>query len=62
LTTAIKAFVSFHQLENSDESFLDNKALFDICFWTLKLITLTYGDLNHLAGAMSGVTCCLCFP
>eukprot|EP00439_Symbiodinium_sp_Y106_P070717 s32_g12.t1 len=44
------AVLSFHQLvENSDESFLlDNEALYDICFRTLKLTTPTYGDLNHL--------------
>ena len=39
------------------------KALYDICFRTLKLTTPTYGDLNHLvSAAMSGVTCCLRFP
>ena len=60
-----KAVLSFHQLvENSDESFLlDNEALYDICFRTLKLTTPTYGDLNHLvSAAMSGVTWCLRFP
>ena len=60
-----KAVLSFHQLvENSDESFLlDNEALYDMCFRTLKLTTPTYGDLNHLvSAAMSGVTCCLRFP
>ena len=60
-----QAVLSFHQLvENSDESFLlDNEALYDICFRTLKLTTPTYGDLNHLvSAAMSGVTCCLRFP
>ena len=59
------AVLSFHQLvENSDESFLlDNEALYDICFRTLKLTTPTYGDLNHLvSAAMSGATCCLRFP
>merc|ERR1712118_375729 len=57
--------LSVHQLvENSDESFcLDNEALYDICFRTLKLTTPTYGDLNHLVSAgLSGVTCCLRFP
>merc|ERR1711975_205785 len=51
-------------VENSDESFcLDNEALYDICFRTLKLTTPTYGDLNHLVSAgLSGVTCCLRFP
>ena len=57
--------LSVHQLvENSDESFcIDNEALYDICFRTLKLTTPTFGDLNHLVSAvMSGVTCCLRFP
>ncbi|XP_041973894.1 tubulin beta chain-like [Aricia agestis] len=51
-------------LENSDQSFcIDNEALYDICFRTLKLKTPTYGDLNHLvSSAMSGVTTCLRFP
>merc|ERR1711945_5728 len=59
------AVLSFHQLvENADECFLmDNEALYDICFRTLKLTTPTYGDLNHLVSAsMSGVTTCLRFP
>jgi tubulin beta len=57
--------LSVHQLvENSDESMcVDNEALYDICFRTLKLTTPTFGDLNHLVSAvMSGVTCCLRFP
>merc|ERR1712036_131651 len=42
---------------------LDNEALYDICFRTLKLTTPTYGDLNHLVSVtMSGVTACLRFP
>jgi len=42
---------------------IDNEALYDICFRTLKLTTPTYGDLNHLvSAAMSGITCCLRFP
>jgi tubulin beta len=42
---------------------IDNEALYDICFRTLKLTTPTYGDLNHLvSAAISGVTCCLRFP
>jgi len=42
---------------------IDNEALYDICFRTLKLTTPTYGDLNHLvSAAMSGVTCGLRFP
>ncbi|XP_042556516.1 tubulin beta chain-like isoform X2 [Dipodomys spectabilis] len=59
------AILSIHQLvENADETFcIDNEALYDICFRTLKLPTPTYGDLNHLVSAtMSGVTTCLRFP
>ncbi|MBA0798186.1 hypothetical protein Gohar_008802 [Gossypium harknessii] len=69
------ATLSVHQLvENADECMvLDNEALYDICFRTLKLATPTckfksialmpLGDLNHLISAtMSGVTCCLRFP
>ena len=59
------ATLSVHQLvENTDESFcIDNEALYDICFRTLKLTTPTYGDLNHLVSlTMSGVTTCLRFP
>lgn len=51
------ATLSVHQLvENTDESYcIDNEALYDICFRTLKLTTPTYGDLNHLVSAtMSG--------
>jgi len=57
--------LSVHQLvENADEVMvIDNEALYDICFRTLKLTTPTYGDLNHLVSAvMSGATCCLRFP
>merc|ERR1712147_238028 len=59
------AVLSFHQLvENADECMLlDNEALYDICFRTLKLTTPTYGDLNHLvSAAISGVTTCIRFP
>ncbi|CAH1451426.1 unnamed protein product [Lactuca virosa] len=59
------ATLSVHQLvENADECMvLDNEALYDICFRTLKLTTPSFGDLNHLISAtMSGVTCCLRFP
>jgi tubulin beta len=73
------ATLSVHQLvENTDETFcIDNEALYDICFRTLKLTTPTYGDLNHLgeskevdtcgyviavSATMSGVTTCLRFP
>lgn len=57
--------LSVHQLvENTDETFcIDNEALYDICFNTLKLKNPTYGDLNHLVSlTMSGVTTCLRFP
>ena len=59
------ATLSVHQLvENSDETFcIDNEALYDIHFRTLKLATPTYGDLNHLVSVvMSGITTCLRFP
>ena len=59
------ATLSVHQLvENTDETYcIDNEALYDICFHTLKLTTPTYGDLNHLVSATtSGVTTCLHFP
>ncbi|EIM22144.1 tubulin-domain-containing protein [Wallemia mellicola CBS 633.66] len=59
------AVLSVNQLvENSDETFcIDNEALYDICFRTLKLSTPTYGDLNHLVSiVMSGITTCLRFP
>ncbi|XP_072096730.1 tubulin beta chain-like isoform X3 [Mobula birostris] len=59
------AILSIHQLiENTDETFcIDNEALHDICFRTLKLTSPTYGDMNHLISAtMSGVTTCLRFP
>lgn len=59
------ATLSVHQLvEHAHEVMvIDNEALYDICFRTLKLKTPTYGDLNHLVStAMSGITCCLRFP
>merc|ERR1711862_842827 len=59
------ATLSVHQLvENADDVMcIDNEALYDICFRTLKLTTPTYGDLNHLvSAALSGITCCLRFP
>ncbi|KAI1733237.1 tubulin/FtsZ family, GTPase domain-containing protein [Ditylenchus destructor] len=51
-------------VENTDETFcIDNEALHDICFRTLKLQNPSYGDLNHLVSiTMSGVTTCLRFP
>ena len=44
--------LSIHQLvEISDESLLiDNEALYDICFRTLKLTTPTYGEQNMPLG------------
>ena len=59
------ATLSVHQLvENADEVMvIDNEALYDICYRTLKLISPTYGDLNHLVrAAMSGITLSLRFP
>ncbi|XP_054934990.1 tubulin beta-3 chain isoform X2 [Physeter macrocephalus] len=59
------ATLSIHQLvENTDETYcIDNEALYDICFRTLKLATPTYGHLTHLVSAtMSGVTTSLRFP
>ena len=49
------ATLSVHQLvENTDETFcIDNEALYDICFRTLKLSSPTYGDLNHLVSVSS---------
>ncbi|KAI3684071.1 hypothetical protein L2E82_49973 [Cichorium intybus] len=50
-------------VENADERMvLDNEALYDICFRTLKLTTPSFGDLNHpISATMSGVSCCLRF-
>ena len=44
------ATLSVHQLvENSDETFcIDNEALYDICFRTLKLQQPDYDQLNYL--------------
>ena len=59
------ATLSIHQLvENSDETFcIDNEALYDICFNTLKLQNPGYGELNHLVSiVMSGITTSLRFP
>lgn len=57
--------MSIHWLvENTDETYLiDNEALYDICYRTLKLSAPSYGDLNHLiSAAMSGITTCMRFP
>merc|ERR550539_18978 len=59
------ATLSVHQLvENADQCFaLDNEALYDICFRTLKLANPSYSDLNLLiANAIIGTTCSLRFP
>ncbi|ESN91946.1 hypothetical protein HELRODRAFT_181869 [Helobdella robusta] len=54
----------YHLTENTDETFcIDNEALYDICFRTLRLANPTYADLNHLVSlTMSGVTTSLRFP
>ncbi|KAJ7644027.1 beta-tubulin [Roridomyces roridus] len=57
--------LSVHQLvENADETFcIDNEALYDICFRTLKLQVPSHEDLNGLVSTvMAGVTTCLRFP
>jgi tubulin beta len=57
--------LSVHQLiENADEVMcIDNEALYDICFRTLKLKNPTYANLNGLVSeVMSGITCSLRFP
>lgn len=59
------AVLSVNQLlDHSDSCYvLDNEALYDLCFRTLKLSNPTYGDLNHLISvAMAGSTCSLRFP
>ncbi|ELR24200.1 tubulin beta chain, putative [Acanthamoeba castellanii str. Neff] len=59
------ATLSVHQLvENADQVMcIDNEALYDICFRTLKLSNPNYSDLNHLVSqVMSGVTASLRFP
>ena len=59
------ATLSVHQLvENTDQTYcIDNEALYDICFRTLKMSEPTYDDLNNLVAlTMSGVTTCLRFP
>jgi len=59
------ATLSLHNLvESTDLVYtMDNEALYDICFRSLKIATPTYADLNHLvSAALSGVTCPLRFP
>lgn len=57
------ATLSVHQLvENTDETFcIDNEALYDICFRTLKLTSPTYGDLNHLVSVSTMIYSLLMF-
>lgn len=49
---------------NTDETVcIDNEALFDICYNTLRVNHPTHGDLNHLISmTMSGITTCFRFP
>mmetsp|Transcript_9767 Transcript_9767/g.29694 ORF Transcript_9767/g.29694 Transcript_9767/m.29694 type:complete len:443 (+) Transcript_9767:87-1415(+) len=57
--------LAVHQLvENADAVFcIDNEALYNICFNTLKQKNPDYGDLNQLVSkVMSGITCSLRFP
>ncbi|XP_033760821.1 tubulin beta-1 chain-like [Pecten maximus] len=65
ITEAYNAILSANQLlGNTDETFcIDNEALFDICYRTLKLTAPSYGDLNHIvSNTMSGVTSSMRFP
>lgn len=59
------ATLSVHQLvENTDSTYcIDNEALYDICFRTLKITQPSYADLNHLVSqTMSGITTSLRYP
>ncbi|EFA11292.1 tubulin beta chain [Tribolium castaneum] len=59
------ATLSVQQLiENTDQTqCIDNEALYDICFNTLKKSSPKYDDLNHLISlTMAGVTTCFRFP
>lgn len=59
------AVMSIHYLiESTDETYMiDNEALYDICYRTLKLTSPSYPDLNHLiCAAMAGITTCMRFP
>ncbi|CDW51932.1 Beta-tubulin isotype 2 [Trichuris trichiura] len=51
-------------VSSSDETFcIDNEALYDICFRSLRLAKPTFADLNHLISiVMSGATTCFRFP
>ena len=59
------ATLTSNQLVNeTNQTFcIDNEALYDICFKTLKLISPVHEDLNHLiAQTLSGVTTSFRFP
>ncbi|KAI5192568.1 tubulin beta [Nematocida sp. AWRm77] len=59
------ATLSIHQLvEYSDETFcIDNEALYDICYNTMKIPSPKHSDLNNLVSSvMSGITTSLRFP
>lgn len=59
------AVLSAHQLVDSSDltQYIDNEALYDICFRTLRKTNPTYSDLNHLISlTMSGITTCFRFP
>jgi len=49
------ATLSLHQLiVDTDETFcIDNEALYDICYQSLRLCSPTYEDLNHLVSVSS---------
>lgn len=51
-------------INDTDEAIcMDNEALFDICYHTLKLCHPSLGDLNHLISmTMAGVTTCFRYP
>ena len=58
------ATLSVHQLvENTDSTFcIDNEALYEICFRTLKLENPTYSDLNNLVSVSQPDISSLIFP
>jgi len=59
------AILSINELiENCDESFcIDNEALYDICYRTLRMKGPTYKDMNHIVSqCMSGLTTGFRFP
>ncbi|TPP62532.1 Tubulin beta chain [Fasciola gigantica] len=59
------ATLSVHHVdENTAETYcIEDEALWDIFFRTLKLTTPAYGESNHLVSDTKSVgTTCLCFP